>query len=175
MFKNYIKITIRTLMKNNLHSFINILGLSVAIATCIVGYVNYQFSQSYDKFHENGDSIITIIIVATGLFALIALNIEKKTKEIAVRKILGASLIQVLRVLMNEFILIFIISICIAAGLGTFLVSTMAGSIWKECSGMDSLPVIYAASIIIGIAVITLGIQLQRIRDANPVESLKSE
>ena len=61
MFKNYIKISFRNLYKNKLHTFINIFGLGVAIAVCILGYVNYQFSQSYDSFHEHGDSIYALL------------------------------------------------------------------------------------------------------------------
>jgi ABC-type antimicrobial peptide transport system permease subunit len=57
MFKSYFKIAIRNLYKNKLYSFINIFGLGVAIAVCIVGYVNYQFSQSYDTFHQNAENI----------------------------------------------------------------------------------------------------------------------
>jgi hypothetical protein len=53
MIKNYLKIGFRNLYKNKLFALINILGLGVALAVCIVGYVNYQFSQSFDSFHEN--------------------------------------------------------------------------------------------------------------------------
>jgi hypothetical protein len=60
MLKNYLKVAIRTLFKNKLHSRINIVGLGVAIAVCILGYVNYRFSESYDKFHVNGDSIFAV-------------------------------------------------------------------------------------------------------------------
>lgn len=60
MFKNYFKIVVRNLYKNKLYSFINIFGLGVAVAICIAGYINYQFSQSFDAFHENADNIYLV-------------------------------------------------------------------------------------------------------------------
>lgn len=57
MFKNYLKIAFRSLLKQKVYSIINILGLSVGIASCllIVLYVNNELS--YDKFHEKKDLI----------------------------------------------------------------------------------------------------------------------
>jgi hypothetical protein len=60
MLFNYLKIAIRNLYKNKSYSLINIIGLGVAMALCVVGYVNYQFSQSFDSFHENADNIFLI-------------------------------------------------------------------------------------------------------------------
>ena len=57
MLKNYLKSAIRILSKNKLYAFINLTGLSVAIACGIVAYLNYQFSQSFDSYHVNKDRI----------------------------------------------------------------------------------------------------------------------
>lgn len=57
MFKNYIKIAFRNLIKNKTYSSINILGLSIGVACCllILLYLTNEFS--YDKFHDNSDQI----------------------------------------------------------------------------------------------------------------------
>lgn len=60
MLKSYFKTAIRNLYKNKLYSFINIVGLGMAMAICVVGYVNYQFSRSFDAFHENADDIYLV-------------------------------------------------------------------------------------------------------------------
>jgi ABC-type antimicrobial peptide transport system permease subunit len=60
MIWSYLKIALRNLLRSKLYAFINITGLSVAIALCVVAYVNYQFSESFDSFHENGDQIYRI-------------------------------------------------------------------------------------------------------------------
>lgn len=60
MFFSYLKLAFRNLFRYKLYSFINIIGLSVAIGVCITAYVNYQFSQSFDTFHENVDKIYSV-------------------------------------------------------------------------------------------------------------------
>jgi len=57
MFSNYLKTAFRNFKKNKLYSTINILGLSIGMAACllILHYVNFE--KSYDKFHESSDRI----------------------------------------------------------------------------------------------------------------------
>jgi putative ABC transport system permease protein len=60
MLKNYLLITIRNLFKNKLYIFINIFGMGIAIACCIIGYFNYDFNVSFDEHHKNAASIYRI-------------------------------------------------------------------------------------------------------------------
>lgn len=57
MFRNYLKIAFRNLLKNKVFSFINILGLAIGMAACllILQYVTSELS--YDEFHTNKDNI----------------------------------------------------------------------------------------------------------------------
>ena len=57
MFRNYLKISWRNLVKNKVYSFINITGLAIGLAVCmlIVIYVGHEYS--YDKFHANANRI----------------------------------------------------------------------------------------------------------------------
>jgi len=60
MLKNYFKIAWRNLIKNKLYSFVNIIGLSIGITSCIlIGlYVGHELS--YDRFHKNADRIVRV-------------------------------------------------------------------------------------------------------------------
>ena len=60
MFKNYVKIALRHLKKNKAYSFINIFGLSVGMACCLLIVLFVQDELSYDKFHDNADRIFRI-------------------------------------------------------------------------------------------------------------------
>jgi putative ABC transport system permease protein len=62
MFKNYIKIAARSLFKQKLHSIINITGLAIGIASCILIYLYVRNEWSYDKFHENADNLYRVYI-----------------------------------------------------------------------------------------------------------------
>lgn len=57
MFKNYIKIAVRNIKRNKGYSFINIAGLSIGIACCILMYFYVKDEKTYDRFHENIDLI----------------------------------------------------------------------------------------------------------------------
>ena len=60
MFKNYLRIALRNIKKHKGYSIINILGLAIGMACCILitSYVLYELS--YDKYHENADRIYRI-------------------------------------------------------------------------------------------------------------------
>jgi putative ABC transport system permease protein len=60
MLKNYLKITLRNIKRNKAFSVINIAGLAIGMACCIL-IVNYiVFESSYDRFHKNADNIYRI-------------------------------------------------------------------------------------------------------------------
>jgi putative ABC transport system permease protein len=63
MLKNYLKITFRSLLKNKLFAFINVFGLGVALACCIVAYLNWDFNTKFDTYHENAEKIYRVNFV----------------------------------------------------------------------------------------------------------------
>jgi len=120
-------------------------------------------------------SIIAALIVAMGLFALIAHNIEKRSKEIAIRQILGATISSIGKLLIREFTILFIVSGMISAVSGYYLISMLLDSIWKESVGFGLQPVWLSLSAIISIAAITMTVHLSRLRKKNPIENLRYE
>ena len=60
MFKNYFKIAWRNLIKNKSLSIINITGLSVSIAFCLVLFFYIRYEQSYDSFHTKKDHLFRL-------------------------------------------------------------------------------------------------------------------
>ena len=73
MFKSYLKITFRNIRKQRGNSFINIAGLALGIACCILIMQYVFFELSYDKFHNNTDNIYRIAV--KGKFAGIDFHI----------------------------------------------------------------------------------------------------
>ncbi|MBS1746805.1 MAG: ABC transporter permease, partial [Bacteroidetes bacterium] len=61
MFKNYVLTSFRSFWRNKLNSIINIFGLAVSIASCIVVYVLVKHETSFDSFHSNADRIYRIV------------------------------------------------------------------------------------------------------------------
>ncbi|MFC1555797.1 ABC transporter permease [candidate division KSB1 bacterium] len=60
MFKNYLKIAVRNLMRKKVHSFINISGLAVGLASCLLILLYIRFELSYDTYHKDAERIFRI-------------------------------------------------------------------------------------------------------------------
>jgi putative ABC transport system permease protein len=65
MFKNYIKVALRNLQRHKGFSFINIAGLAIGIACCLLIFLYVADETSYDKFHDKADRIHRIISHST--------------------------------------------------------------------------------------------------------------
>ncbi|WP_296700815.1 ABC transporter permease [Algoriphagus sp.] len=61
MLKNYFKIAYRNLLKKKVYSFINIVGLGIGMACCVLIFMFVQDELSYDQYHEKGDRIYRVI------------------------------------------------------------------------------------------------------------------
>lgn len=88
MIKNYIKVAFRSLLKNKSTSYINIIGLGIAIFASILIFLYVNFEFSYDKFHKNSEKIFRVVLEDNNLgvseneagITFIALGPELKSK-----------------------------------------------------------------------------------------------
>ncbi|HNP18885.1 MAG TPA: ABC transporter permease [Fulvivirga sp.] len=62
MIKNYIKIALRSLVKNRIYTIINVLGLSVGIASSLLILLHVENELSYDNFNKNGDHVYKMVL-----------------------------------------------------------------------------------------------------------------
>ena len=60
MFKNYLKIAFRTLLRNKLFTFINTFGLSLGVGCCLLILLFVKNELSFDRFHENSDRLFRL-------------------------------------------------------------------------------------------------------------------
>ena len=65
MFKNYLKIAMRNLLRYKVYSFINIFGLAIGMACFLLIVFYIQFERSYDNFHQNSKNIYKLVRVNT--------------------------------------------------------------------------------------------------------------
>jgi predicted permease len=61
MLKSYFKIVFRSLKRNSLFSFINIIGLTIGISTSLVIYLIVHYDFTFDKFHKDSDRIYRVV------------------------------------------------------------------------------------------------------------------
>ena len=66
MIQNYFKIAFRHIIRNKSYLLINVIGLGLAFACCIIAFVNYQFANQADSFHEKEDQIFHVTVSLAG-------------------------------------------------------------------------------------------------------------
>jgi putative ABC transport system permease protein len=62
MFENYLKTTLRNIRKQKIYSLINITGLAIGMACCILIFLYIRFEFSFDKFHDNAENIYRPVV-----------------------------------------------------------------------------------------------------------------
>ncbi|WP_373524281.1 FtsX-like permease family protein [Aquiflexum sp.] len=119
-------------------------------------------------------SILTILISCLGLLGLSAHVAEQKTKEIGIRKVLGATTFSILNVINKEFIAIVAISILLGSGLAYWAMQEwLSGYAYRIDFEWWFIPL--AAGVILSIAYLTVTLQALKAAQINPASTLKSE
>jgi len=119
-------------------------------------------------------TVITIVLAVMGLFGLAAFTIEQRTKEIGIRKVLGASISSINGLLSKDFLKLVLLSILIASPAAWWLMHNWLqgfafriGIQWWMFAG--------AGLLAITVAVITVSYHAIKAAVANPVKSLRTE
>ena len=119
-------------------------------------------------------SIISIFIGCLGLYGLVKFMASQKTKEIGVRKVLGASLASILGIFGREISLLIIAAFIIAAPLGWYIMRAWLQDYeYRIPIGADILS--FAIIITFGVAAATAGYESLKAALTDPVKSLRSE
>ena len=119
-------------------------------------------------------SILAIFIACLGLFGLASYTAEQRTKEIGIRKVLGASISEIVKLLTKEFS-----KWVLAANIIAWPVAYYAMNKWLQGFayriGMEFLTFVLAAIVALAIALLTVSYQAVRAAKTDPVNSLRYE
>jgi len=115
------------------------------------------------------------LLSASGIFSLASLNIAKRTKEIGIRKALGATVSNVVTLLNKEFVIILTISGILGSVGGFYLVDLLLTQIYAYHIPVGVFPVVICAVIIFVIGIFTTSMTILKAAKANPVKTLRSE
>ena len=142
-------------------------------------FLDDRFEALYSQEQKTGQiftlfAVIAIVIASLGLFGLVAFTTEQRTKEIGIRKVLGASASQVVFLLSKEFLLLVSIALAIAIPL-----TWVAMDCWLQNfayrTGIGWWIFLLSGCAALGIALVTISFRAVRAAMASPVKSLRSE
>ncbi len=119
-------------------------------------------------------SILTIFISCLGLFGLASFVAEQRTKEIGVRKVLGATVFSLWRLLSKEFAILVIISFCIATPISYYFMHSWLQNYQYRTQIYWWVFAVAGAGALL-ITLLTVSFQSIKAAIANPVKSLRSE
>jgi len=142
-------------------------------------FMDESFNTTYESEQRLGRifmifSILSIIIACLGLFGLAAFNAERRTKEIGVRKVLGASVGQITYRLTIDFLKLVGIGILISLPLGWFAMDKWLEEFSYRIE-IEAWVFVLAALLAIVVSVITVSYQSIKAAIVNPVKSLRTE
>ena len=120
-------------------------------------------------------TILTIFIALLGLLGLSSFIAEQRTKEIGIRRILGASTSNVVWLLFKEFITLIILAFIIAVPFSWWRLDIWINDTFIYHDTMNWASFAIAGVLALAIGIITISFHVLRVASANPVDSIKYE
>lgn len=145
----------------------------------VYSFVDKEYEKKFDDTQRTGTLAalfagLTIVISCLGLFGLAAYTAENRTKEIGVRKVLGASVFNITTLLSKDFLTLMMISFAIATPIAWYALSK-----WLEgytySIQIEWWVFLFAAGLSILVALVTVSYHAIRAATSNPVKALRTE
>lgn len=142
-------------------------------------FLDQDFQKNYEADSRRASlinyfTIIAIIISCLGLFGLATFTAEQRTKEIGIRKVLGASVYGVVALLSKDFLKLVVIAVIIASPLAWYVMNKWLQNFAYQTSiGWQVFALTTFIAVFISFA--TISFQAVKAALANPVKSLRTE
>ncbi len=142
-------------------------------------FLDQQLDQQYSNFQNFGKiiqsfTLIAILISCLGVYGLVLFVVQRKVKEIGVRKVVGASMANILRLIYSDFIWLLVIGFVLAVPASYYFISKWLDNFIFH-TNIDLIT--YAISFMLVLLIVTSTISYHAVKAAlaNPVLSLRSE
>ena len=146
--------------------------------------IEYHFLDSQiELFYQNDrvagkiffiGSFLTITISCMGLFGLASFTMQRRMKEISLRKVLGASTQNLFLLLIKSFSIQILISLVVASPIAYFLMDNWLES-FAYRQGINMAPFLTAGAVALLIAIVTVSYSCLKAVTSNPAETLKHQ
>jgi putative ABC transport system permease protein len=142
-------------------------------------FLEDQLNQQYSNFRNFGTIIqtftfIAILISCLGVYGLVLFVVQRKVKEIGVRKVLGASVTGILRLIYMDFAILLVIGFVLAVPGSYYLMSRWLENFTYHAV-IDVWTYLISFAIVVAITALTISYHAVKASIANPVNSLRTE
>lgn len=142
-------------------------------------FLDQDFEKQYQAEKRLADvfslfAVVTIIIAVIGLIGLVSFMVVSKTKEIGVRKVLGAGVFSITKLLSKEFIILVIVANLLSIPIAWYLASGWLDKFAYRTT-LNPMLFVWTALIAIGITALAVSYQTVKAAMADPVKSLRYE
>ncbi len=142
-------------------------------------FLEDDFKDQFEQDRKRGlilavFSFLTILIASLGLFGLSSFTVETRTKEIGVRKVLGAGIIEITVMIIKEFVLLILISIIIAFPVAYYMMKNWLQDYTYRTNLSAWIFILSGLGILI-LAILIVSLHTFRAGNANPVDSIQQE
>ena len=120
-------------------------------------------------------AIVATILSLIGMYNLVSLDIIRRTKEMGIRKIQGASVARIMYLVSKKFLTVLVIASLLGCAGGYYLSNIMMGSIWQYFVQIKPGMLILSASIMFVATILTIIYKIGKAALRNPVDSLRYE
>jgi ABC-type antimicrobial peptide transport system permease subunit len=120
-------------------------------------------------------AVVAMILSLIGMYNMVSLDIIKRTREVGIRKIQGASVMRIILLLSRKFIVVLLIASAMGCLAGYYLSTMLMDSIWDYFVSVRGYTLLLAVAIITVSTALTLTFIIIRAARRNPAESLKYE
>ena len=119
-------------------------------------------------------SVLAIFVACLGLFGLAAFTAEQREKEIGIRKVLGASVAAISRLLSIDFVKLVVIALLVAFPVTYYLMDSWLADFAYRIT-IDAIPFILTAFIALSVTLLTVSLQSIKAAFKNPINALRKE
>jgi len=142
-------------------------------------FLNEEFEQIYHQERSMSTlfryfAVLGIIIGCLGLFGLASFTVEQRTKEIGIRKVLGATGTQILLLITYRFVKLILISLLIGIPLSVYLMNNWLSQFAYQAS-IGWFVFVGSALLLLTLTCLTVGVESMKAALKNPVEAIRHE
>ena len=120
-------------------------------------------------------TLLGCLLSASGIYALASLNVQKRTKEIGVRKVLGASVGSIIQLINREFAIILALAALLGGGGGYLLTNTLLNDLYAQHTEIGFMTIVLCSISVFSIGISTTSTTIFRTATDDPTKTLRNE